>query len=112
MIKKMSVVAVLRGTQYLNRMATTGSDGRRGRMDRLVQANWLKCAPGRVRPTISHVLGISKAPLNRSTPREQAARPHLRAIEMCGSRGPSVQCPSHAAFFFAIYKHLAIYTHI
>ena len=33
-------------------------------------------------------------------------------IKMCGSRGSSVQCTSHAAFFFAKYKYLVIYIYI
>ena len=33
-------------------------------------------------------------------------------IKMCGSRGSSVQCTSHATTSFAKYKHLTIYTYI
>ena len=33
-------------------------------------------------------------------------------IKMCGSRGSSVQCTSHATIFFAKYKHLAMYAYI
>jgi len=66
---------VSRDTECSNRMAGTGSDGCHGRMNRSVQADWLRCSRGRVGPTISHVSGNSKAPLNRSTPRASCTTP-------------------------------------
>ena len=66
---------VSRDTECSNRMAVTGSDGCRGRVNRSVQSDWLRCVRGRLRPTISHVSGNSKAPLNWSTPRASCTTP-------------------------------------
>ena len=53
----------------------------------------------------SHAMRVSTVP---STPKSKLHHP----IKICGSRGSSVQCTSHATIFFAKYKHLAMYTYI
>ena len=48
----------------------------------------------------------------QGTPESVYAESKHHPIKMCGSCASSVQCTSHATFFFAKYKHLAMYTYI